>query len=468
MVGFGIKGLVGSARRATEVLRTGLTDAERPAFVNRLQRDLRFVDDLLAREGRTEADLPAPSRRAFDVLRRIAELPPSALPTRPEGSAPASRLRVPGAEQLLGRILEIVERGDAAPELVERFHARARAAADAMEASCRAAGGDTASLSERSRRSYAMLRWLSAEDHARRYAEAVALAVRALPRSLTDAGMFAPPETRVRFEPGHKIWSATRCPTAYRWRLSPGYLIADEGDFAALAVVAALRRNAPESAQARNHATLESAAFAATVTEIEGGVDSGESRARGRVHDLDALFARLDETFFRGHLPRPRIEWVPTLSRQRFGYYVPTSDLVCMNPLLDDPAIPAFVVEVVLYHELLHKKHGGRLSKGRCHSHTPEFRAEERLHPRFEEADRVITSLARGASPSSEPPPGPRSLAPEFRKFDVAPPPTPPRALSSPPRPSRNAPCPCGSGRKYKRCHLGQDEASMRPTRSPR
>ena len=34
-------------------------------------------------------------------------------------------------------------------------------------------------------------------------------------------------------------------------------------------------------------------------------------------------------------------------------------------------------------------------------------------------------------------------------------------ALATPfqPRAGRNEPCPCGSGRKYKKCHLAQDEA---------
>ncbi|HLG53819.1 MAG TPA: SEC-C metal-binding domain-containing protein [Vicinamibacterales bacterium] len=30
------------------------------------------------------------------------------------------------------------------------------------------------------------------------------------------------------------------------------------------------------------------------------------------------------------------------------------------------------------------------------------------------------------------------------------------------PRPGRNEPCPCGSGRKYKQCCLGKDEAEAR------
>jgi len=34
-----------------------------------------------------------------------------------------------------------------------------------------------------------------------------------------------------------------------------------------------------------------------------------------------------------------------------------------------------------------------------------------------------------------------------------------PRKPSFEPRAGRNDPCPCGSGKKYKKCHLAQDEA---------
>ena len=38
-------------------------------------------------------------------------------------------------------------------------------------------------------------------------------------------------------------------------------------------------------------------------------------------------------------------------------------------------------------------------------------------------------------------------------------------ALPNPP-PSRNDPCHCGSGKKYKQCHLDKDEAAARAARA--
>ena len=36
----------------------------------------------------------------------------------------------------------------------------------------------------------------------------------------------------------------------------------------------------------------------------------------------------------------------------------------------------------------------------------------------------------------------------------------------TPPPPGRNEPCHCGSGRKYKQCHLEKDEAARRKARA--
>jgi SEC-C motif len=38
--------------------------------------------------------------------------------------------------------------------------------------------------------------------------------------------------------------------------------------------------------------------------------------------------------------------------------------------------------------------------------------------------------------------------------------------LTTTARPGRNEPCHCGSGRKYKQCHLQQDEAEARAARA--
>jgi hypothetical protein len=61
---------------------------------------------------------------------------------------------------------------------------------------------------------------------------------------------------------------------------------------------------------------------------------------------------------------------------------------------LDDPEVPAFALDFVMYHELLHKKHGSMTVNGRRLSHSQAFRAEERRYAQYHEAERLIQELA--------------------------------------------------------------------------
>jgi hypothetical protein len=61
---------------------------------------------------------------------------------------------------------------------------------------------------------------------------------------------------------------------------------------------------------------------------------------------------------------------------------------------LDDHDVPAFALDFVMYHELLHKKHGSKTVNGRRLSHSQAFRAEERQFAQYQDAARLIHELA--------------------------------------------------------------------------
>ncbi|MCP5419470.1 MAG: M48 family metallopeptidase [Gammaproteobacteria bacterium] len=127
--------------------------------------------------------------------------------------------------------------------------------------------------------------------------------------------------------------------------------------------------------------------------------DSGvteDDTAAGQVYDLASAFARLNNTFFASTLERPRLIWSRRLTRRKFGHYDSVRDTVMLSSTLDHPEVPAFVVDFVLYHELLHKKHGVAWRNGRARVHTPEFRREERRFPKHAEAEAWLKRLAGG------------------------------------------------------------------------
>ncbi len=61
---------------------------------------------------------------------------------------------------------------------------------------------------------------------------------------------------------------------------------------------------------------------------------------------------------------------------------------------LDYADVPAFVIDFVMYHELLHKKLGVAWRNGRRAVHTPAFRREENRFEQYTAAEAALAALA--------------------------------------------------------------------------
>jgi hypothetical protein len=117
--------------------------------------------------------------------------------------------------------------------------------------------------------------------------------------------------------------------------------------------------------------------------------------AQGQHHDLSALFERLNQEYFAGELQRPHVGWSTRSWRRQFGCYDPGPNQIVLNRRMDRPGVPQFVVEYVLYHEMLHVKHPTRRSGCSLISHSPAFRAEEKRFAQFTTARKFLDHLAR-------------------------------------------------------------------------
>jgi hypothetical protein len=116
--------------------------------------------------------------------------------------------------------------------------------------------------------------------------------------------------------------------------------------------------------------------------------------ARGRVYDLEEIFASLNQRFFDGAMKKPVLSWSKSKTRRIFGHHDALHETIVISRPLDDARIPRFVTEFVLYHELLHIKHPARIANGRRQIHSPAFRRDERDFPDFEAAEKWLARLA--------------------------------------------------------------------------
>jgi predicted metal-dependent hydrolase len=115
--------------------------------------------------------------------------------------------------------------------------------------------------------------------------------------------------------------------------------------------------------------------------------------AGGVVYDLDAIFEDLNTRFFHGLMGRPRMSWSQTKTRRMLGHYDPAHNAIIISRVFDHFAVPRFVLEYIVYHEMLHLKHPVRLRGSRRCVHSAEFQAEEKLFPKAAEAEAFLKRL---------------------------------------------------------------------------
>ncbi len=115
--------------------------------------------------------------------------------------------------------------------------------------------------------------------------------------------------------------------------------------------------------------------------------------AQGRVYDLDQIFEELNTRFFWGLLARPQMTWSQAHARNSLAHYDPAHNAIVVSRVFDQPRVPRYAVDYILYHEMLHLKHPVKLRGSRRCVHGPEFQAEEKLFPELEQAKAFLKTL---------------------------------------------------------------------------
>lgn len=115
--------------------------------------------------------------------------------------------------------------------------------------------------------------------------------------------------------------------------------------------------------------------------------------AQGEIYNLNEIFDELNGRFFHGLLGRPQMTWSQDHARNSLGHFDPAHNTIVVSRIFDRKKVPRFVLEYLVYHEMLHLKYPVKLRGTRRCVHGREFQAEERLFPRFEEAKRILKNL---------------------------------------------------------------------------
>ncbi len=115
----------------------------------------------------------------------------------------------------------------------------------------------------------------------------------------------------------------------------------------------------------------------------------------GRTYDLERIFARLNRRYFDNALPKPVLSWSARRTKRILGHHDAVHDAIIISRSLDLESVPDYVVEYVMYHEMLHVKHQPQVVNGRRIFHPPAFRAEEKRFAHYDEAIKWLEYSAR-------------------------------------------------------------------------
>ena len=406
-----IGGVVKAMNQAREVLGSGIPPVEVDAFRSYIRSVVDSVEQICRNYSISPGQLPAPTYRAYSFLKSLNL---QELPVREDtGQQDKQKVRIANLIALcntlqnqMGELVEkIPPRGKrpswTTPEVLD-LHKRIETQALRVEQICREAASTPAELPAQSRRAYQWLKFLAEEDNLQLHLSSLQIGMEASRKAACRSKL---PASRRKL-PIRLVFF--HLPALYRARLQKGtlHLVANEGYIAAsqsvledLVCAALYGKNSLHLSRVRQFAASE--AFSEVLLSLElGGENSagGEDRepvSQGQFYDLVDVFERVNAEYFEGRLDRPRLTWNKTITHRKLGHYQPAGDTVMISITLDGPQIPAYLLDFVMYHELLHKDLGFRESNGRRYAHTRNFREKERRFRFYSEAQDFLRQLGQ-------------------------------------------------------------------------
>ncbi len=99
----------------------------------------------------------------------------------------------------------------------------------------------------------------------------------------------------------------------------------------------------------------------------------------GHHQDLSRVFARVNRRYFASAMTKPVLAWSHRGLRSKLGEYQSLHHAIVINRRFDNPQTPSYVLDYLMFHEMLHIKHNIEIRNGRRVVHTAQFRSEERV-----------------------------------------------------------------------------------------
>jgi hypothetical protein len=117
--------------------------------------------------------------------------------------------------------------------------------------------------------------------------------------------------------------------------------------------------------------------------------------SKGEIYDLDKIFENMNLIYFQNAIPKPVLTWSTRKTYRILGHHDAAHQTIVISRSLDRKKVPHYVVEYVVFHEMLHILHPTTHRNGRRYNHTPAFRHDEKKFAFFDEAENWIARNVR-------------------------------------------------------------------------
>ena len=391
-----IKGIVKTAERVKSQLQHGINPQEVDSLKAFVLNSLHTIEQICTEANTTPDRLPTRSRKAYYYLKNIdwhnlplteqskKELTSTSTPT------PTPTLRIKNIvkqqkniQQQIGQLKpnhtdsQLESIGQSLTECVRE-----------IDRICQQNQLTPAALTTPSRKAYAWMKFLTDRDNLKLHIQTTqrikTLAHRAIKAQKSDISEIQVTITNYN---GLYKYKQNRQGTI-ELQLSEGFIQAEDKILQAI-INTAIQGNNPQDKQLIRHFS-STEAYSDIILELDLIADLDAEIPQGNYYDLEALFHPINQEYFAGEMAKPRLTWNKTLTHRKLGHYEPLRDRVVMSRTLDSDRVPQMVVELVLYHELLHKHHGAKWLNGKRMVHTPEFRRSERQFQHYQEAQQWL------------------------------------------------------------------------------
>lgn len=389
-----INGIVKTANRVKSKIEQGIAPQELDSLQQFVFDALQTIENI-CREAKTSPhSLPPRSRKAYYYLKTIDwhHLPLGERLPKKASSQPPSSLRMKNVvkqqkniQQLIGQL-----KLNYTNTQLESIHQALANCIQEIDYLCQQNKVSPAALATPSRKAYAWMKFLLDLDNLKLHIETIQKIQNIIDSTLkTQQSEISAIQVTITNYNGLYKYKNNR-QGKIELQLSEGFIQAEDTILQAVIRMIAQGNNPDDKQLIRHFSSMEK--YSDIILELDLIADFDAEIPQGNHYDLDILFDKIDREYFAGKMVKPRLTWNKTLTHRKLGHYEPLRDRVVMSRSLDSSQVPQMVVELVLYHELLHKYHGVKWLNGKRMAHTPEFRRSERQFRYYQEAQQWLDS----------------------------------------------------------------------------